>query len=85
LGSIREQTRLTIENIRILLESCGASLASVVKCSVFLSDADDFVAMNEVYAEYFRAHKPARTTVAAALVQPGMKIEIDCIAWSPGK
>lgn len=85
LGSIREQTRLTIENIRILLESCGASLASVVKCSVFLSDADDFVAMNEVYAEYFGAHKPARTTVAAALVQPGMKIEIDCIAWSPGK
>jgi 2-iminobutanoate/2-iminopropanoate deaminase len=85
LGSIREQTRLTIENIRNILVSCGSSLANVVKCSVFLSDANDFAAMNQVYAEYFGAAKPARTTVAATLVEPGMKIEIDCIAWSPEK
>jgi 2-iminobutanoate/2-iminopropanoate deaminase len=85
LGSIQQQTRLTIENIRNILVSCGSSLASVVKCSVFLSDAGDFAAMNQVYAEFFGAAKPARTTVAVALVEPGMKIEIDCIAWSPKK
>jgi 2-iminobutanoate/2-iminopropanoate deaminase len=85
LGSIQEQTRLVIENVRNILVSCGSSLANVVKCSVFLSDADDFTAMNAVYAEFFGANKPARTTVAATLVAPGMKVEIDCIAWSPKK
>jgi 2-iminobutanoate/2-iminopropanoate deaminase len=83
LGSIQEQTKLTIENVRAILVACGSSLANVVKCSVFLSDAQDFAAMNEVYAEFFAGAKPARTTVAVALVEPGMKIEIDCIAWSP--
>jgi 2-iminobutanoate/2-iminopropanoate deaminase len=85
LGSIEEQTRLTIENVRSILVSYGSSLANVVKCSVFLADASDFSAMNQVYAEYFGAAKPARTTVAATLVEPGMKIEIDCIAWSPSE
>lgn len=84
-GDIRQQTRLVIENIRNLLSSCGAGLANVIKCSVFLADANDFAAMNEVYAEYFSAQKPTRTTVGATLVEPGMKIEIDCIAWSPKK
>jgi 2-iminobutanoate/2-iminopropanoate deaminase len=83
LGSIQQQARLTIENIRAILVGCGCSLANVVKCSVFLSDARDFAAMNEVYAEFFAGAKPARTTVAVALVEPGMKVEIDCIAWSP--
>lgn len=85
LGSIQEQTRLVIENIRNILVSCGSGLANVVKCSVFLSDANDFAAMNVVYAEFFGATKPARTTVAAILVQAGMKVEIDCIAWSGQK
>jgi 2-iminobutanoate/2-iminopropanoate deaminase len=85
LGNIQEQTRLVIENVRNILVSCGSSLANVVKCSVFLSDATDFAAMNAVYAEFFGANKPARTTVAAALVVPGMKVEIDCIGWSPKK
>jgi len=83
LGSIQQQARLTIENIRAILVGCGSSLANVVKCSVFLSDARDFAAMNEVYAEFFAGAKPARTTVAVALVEPGMKIDIDCVAWSP--
>jgi 2-iminobutanoate/2-iminopropanoate deaminase len=83
LGSIQQQARLTIENIRAILVGCGSSLANVVKCSVFLSDARDFAAMNEVYAQFFAGAKPARTTVAVALVEPGIKIEIDCVAWSP--
>ncbi|MBM3747098.1 MAG: RidA family protein [Acidobacteria bacterium] len=82
-GDIRQQTRLTLGNIQRILEGCGASLADVVKCSVFLQDGGEFAAMNEVYAEFFGADKPARTTVEARFVAPGMKIEIDCVAWRP--
>lgn len=82
-GSIEDQARLVIENIRTVLVSCGSSLANVVKCSVFLANAQDFAEMNRVYAEYFGANKPARTTVVTALVMPEMKIEIDCTAWTP--
>lgn len=82
-GDIREQTRLALENIRRILQACGASLADVVQCTVFLADAADFAAMNEVYAEFFGPDKPARTTVEAKFVLPGMKIEIDCIAYVP--
>jgi len=82
-GEIRQQTRLTLGNIQRILEGCGASLADVVKCSVFLLDGGEFAAMNEVYAEFFGAHKPARTTVEARFAAPGMRIEIDCIAWRP--
>jgi 2-iminobutanoate/2-iminopropanoate deaminase len=80
-GDIRHETRVTLENIRRILEGCGASLADVVKCSVFLADARDFNAMNEVYAEFFGAHKPARTTVEAKFANSEMKVEIDCIAY----
>ena len=82
-GSIQHETRLVIENIRSILEGCGASLQDVVKCSVFLADRNDFQAMNEVYAEYFGEAKPARTTVQAVLPSPGMKVEIDCVVYKP--
>ena len=84
-GDIRHETRVTLENIRRILEGCGASLADVVKCSVFLVDGRDFAAMNEVYSEYFGADKPARTTVEVRFANPEMKVEIDCIAYSPGR
>ena len=82
-GTIQHETRLVIENIRTILEGCGASLQDVVKCSVFLADRNDFRAMNEIYAEYFGEAKPARTTVQAVLPAPGMKVEIDCVAYKP--
>jgi 2-iminobutanoate/2-iminopropanoate deaminase len=82
-ADIRTQTRLVLENIRRILAACGATPADVVRCSVFLADAADFPAMNEVYAEFFGEHKPARTTVEARFVAPGMKVEIDCIAYKP--
>jgi 2-iminobutanoate/2-iminopropanoate deaminase len=81
-GDIRHETRLVLTNIARMLEGCGASLADVVKVSVFLGDANDFAAMNEVYAEIFGGIKPARTTVEAGFVAP-MKVEIDCVAWKP--
>jgi 2-iminobutanoate/2-iminopropanoate deaminase len=84
-GDIRHETRITLDNIRSILEGCGSSLADVVKCSVFLADARDFTLMNEVYAEFFGDNKPARTTVEAKFANPEMKVEIDCIAYRPVK
>jgi 2-iminobutanoate/2-iminopropanoate deaminase len=82
-GDIRHETRLVLSNIKLILEGCGAGMEDVVKCSVFLLDAKDFAAMNEVYAEFFGDAKPARTTVEAKFVAPPMKVEIDCIAYKP--
>ena len=82
-AGVQEQTRLVLQHLQTILRGCGADLKDVVKCSVFLSDAQDFGAMNEVYAEVFGAFKPARTTVAAGMVAAGMKVEIDCIAYWP--
>jgi 2-iminobutanoate/2-iminopropanoate deaminase len=82
-GDIRHETRLTLENVKRILEGAGASLRDVVKCSVFLVDGRDFAAMNEVYAEYFGDQKPARTTVEVRFASPEMKVEIDCIAYKP--
>lgn len=84
-GDIQHETRLVLSNIKRILEGCGASMEDVVKCSVFLVDAKDFAAMNEVYAEFFGAAKPARTTVEAKFASPPMKVEIDCIAYCPKK
>ncbi|HLJ45939.1 MAG TPA: RidA family protein [Bryobacteraceae bacterium] len=84
-GDIQHETHLVIGNIRRILEGCGATLADVVKCSVFLKDGRDFAAMNEVYAEYFGAAKPARTTVETQFANQHMKVEIDCIAYVPAR
>ncbi|HXS93841.1 MAG TPA: Rid family detoxifying hydrolase [Candidatus Limnocylindrales bacterium] len=81
-GDIKAETRQVLENVKRVLEGCGATIADVVKCNVYLVDVTDFAAMNEVYSEYFGEAKPARTTVAvAALPLPGAKVEIDCIAY----
>jgi 2-iminobutanoate/2-iminopropanoate deaminase len=83
-GDIRAETRRVLENIKINLEGCGASMADVVKCQVFLADIKDFAAMNEVYSEFLGEFKPARTTVqAGALPLAGSKVEIDAVAYKP--
>ena len=83
LGDIGEETRLVLNNIKRILEGCGASMADVVKCNVYLGDGSYFAGMNDVYAEFFGENKPARTTVACSFVEPGMKVEIDAIAYKP--
>jgi 2-iminobutanoate/2-iminopropanoate deaminase len=82
-GDIKHETRVTLNNVQRILEGCGASLADVVKVSVFLVDGRDFAAMNEVYSEFFGAAKPARTTVEVRFANPTMKVEIDCVAYRP--
>lgn len=78
-GGIQGETEQTIKNIQGVLEFHGLSLDNVVKCTVILSDINDFKAFNEVYIKYF-TKKPARTTYAAAGLAVGAKIEIDVIA-----
>lgn len=81
-GGIGAETRQVLSNIQKLLEACGASMAQVVRCGVFLTEAADFKPMNEVYAEFFGQAKPARTTIiVAALPMPEAKIEVDVVAY----
>jgi 2-iminobutanoate/2-iminopropanoate deaminase len=82
-GDIRHQTWVTLTNIRVILEACGAKLSDVVKCSVFLKDAGEFKVMNEVYAEFFPQDRPARTTIEAKFHNAEMLVEIDCVAYKP--
>jgi 2-iminobutanoate/2-iminopropanoate deaminase len=85
ISDIQAETKLTLENVERVLAGCGASRRNIVKCGVFLAKASDFAAMNEVYAAFFGETRPARTTVQTALVEEGMKVEIDCIAYLPQK
>jgi len=79
-GGIVEQTRQVLENLKAVLDAGGSSLDRVVKATVFLKFMADFAAMNEVYAEYLGAAKPARSTVAVAELPRGALIEIDLVA-----
>ncbi len=77
---IAEQTRLALRNVAAVLDAAGASLADVVKTTVFLQNLDDFAAMNAVYAEVFTDLPPARACVEAARLPRGALIEIEAIA-----
>ena len=79
LGTIEEQTARVLENIKIILEAAGATMADVVKVTAHLSDLALFERYNKVYATYFPDPKPTRTTVGSQLL--GILVEIDAIAY----
>lgn len=79
-GDITEQTNQVFENLKAVLKEAGTSLEKVVKTTVFIADMNDFAAMNEVYAQHFGEHKPARTTVEVARLPKDAKVEIEVIA-----
>lgn len=74
-----EQTRLALENLRAALAESDAELTDVVTVNVFLTDPDQFDAMNAIYAEFFGSHRPARTTVTVTL-RPGVLFEVNAQA-----
>jgi len=78
--TVAEQTEQALKNITAVLAASGSSLGQVVKTTVFLADMADFAAMNEVYAKHFGGHRPARSTVQAAGLPKGARVEIDAIA-----
>ena len=79
-ADVAEQTEQVLKNLSAVLKAAGSDLNNVVKTTVFLSDMNDFAAMNEIYAKYFSENKPARATVQAARLPRDARVEIDCIA-----
>lgn len=79
-GDIAAQTNQVLENLTAVLAAAGASLANVVKTTVFLEDMGDFPEMNEVYAKHFGDHRPARAAVAVRTLPKNVSVEIEAIA-----
>ena len=79
-GGIVEQTTQVMENIKSLLEAAGASFDNVARTTVFMVDLGEFAQMNEVYAKYFAAPYPARSTVQVVKLPRDVRVEIDVIA-----
>ncbi len=83
-GDVSAQTERVFTNIRAVLAAAGTSLDRVLKTTVYLADMGDFQAMNAVYARQFGDHRPARSTIAAAGLPKGARVEIDLIALAGG-
>jgi 2-iminobutanoate/2-iminopropanoate deaminase len=83
-ADIREQTRNSLERIKIILETAGTSLDNVVSATCWLTTTANFAAFNEVYSSYFPTDKPARATVEANLMGAGALVEIMVTACMPG-
>jgi len=79
-GGIKEQTTRVMENIKALLGAAGTDFTQVVRTTVFMIDLGEFAAMNEIYANYFGAPYPARSTVQVARLPRDVRVEIDVIA-----
>ncbi|MCJ7627726.1 MAG: RidA family protein [Longimicrobiales bacterium] len=79
-GDIGAQTDQVLKNLAAVLEAAGATLARVVKTTVFLADMDDFSGMNEVYARHFGDHRPARAAVAVRTLPKHVDVEIEAVA-----
>ena len=79
-GGINEQTTRVLENIKDLLAAAGTDFNHVVRTTVFMVDLGEVAAMNEIYASYFSAPYPARSTVQVAKLPREVRVEIDVIA-----
>ena len=79
-GSIGDQTRQCLENLKAVLAGAGYDFSNLVKTTVFLADMADFPAMNEVYATYMVEPFPARSTIQVAALPLGARVEIEAIA-----
>ena len=84
-GNIEDQTRQVLRNLQAILDEAGASLDMVVKTTVYLKNMSEFGEMNKIYAEFFNALPPARSTVEVARLPKDVKIEIDAIAVIPAQ
>jgi 2-iminobutanoate/2-iminopropanoate deaminase len=79
-GGIAAQAERVLENVKIILQDQGLTFANVVKTTVFLTNLADFAGMNEVYAQYFTADFPARSTIQVAALPRGASVEIEVVA-----
>ena len=81
-GSIEEEARATLNNLRSIIEEAGYALEGVLKVTCYLANMDDFDRFNKVYGEYFPEAPPARTTIQAGRLPMDIKVEIDAIVGS---
>ena len=79
-GGVKEQAEQCLKNASAILQAAGLDLSRVVKTTVYLADMNDFAAMNEVYASFFKEPYPARSAVAVKTLPKGALVEIECIA-----
>jgi len=79
-GEVGPQARQVFANLAAVLQAAGTDFSRVVKTTVFLADMAEFGVVNEIYAEHFGNHRPARSTVQAAGLPKGVRVEIECIA-----
>ena len=77
---IKKATKQSLENVKAIIEEGGSSVEKIVKVNIFLDDVNDFAAVNEVYAEFFGDHKPARSCVEVGKLPKGGLLEIEAIA-----
>lgn len=82
-GNFKEEVRQVLKNIEFILQSEGCRIKDVIKTTVFLKDMNMFSEFNEIYAEFFKDHKPARSTVEVARLPKDARIEIETIAIIP--
>jgi reactive intermediate/imine deaminase len=82
-GGIEGEARQTLTNVKRTLESNGAALTDVVKCTVFLADIAEWPAFNTVYREFFHKPFPARSALAASGLAMNARVELECIAYVP--
>jgi 2-iminobutanoate/2-iminopropanoate deaminase len=80
LGTIEEETKLALDNIRIILEEAGSSLDNVLKVTAYLLHMEEYSRFNEVYKKYFKEDPPARVCIQAAELPFGTRVEVDAIA-----
>jgi 2-iminobutanoate/2-iminopropanoate deaminase len=79
-GGVEEQAHRVLQNLSAVLKAAGSDMSKVVKTTVFLQSMGDFAAMNAIYATYFPAPQPARSTVEVAKLPKNCLVEIECIA-----
>lgn len=79
-SNIQDETRQSLKNVEAVLKQAGASLSDVVKTTVFVKDLNQFVAINEIYSEFFTENKPARSCVEVARLPKDANVEIEAIA-----
>ena len=82
-GTVEEETRQVLENLRGVLEAAGTGFERVVKTTIYLTDMADFPAVNQVYASFFDELKPARATVGVAALPRGARVEVEAVALLP--
>lgn len=79
-GDIKKQTEMVMKNVEAVLQAAGLNFSNIIKTTIFITNMNDFAAVNEVYAKFFTQAPPARSTVAVAGLPKGVNVEIEVIA-----